>query len=150
MWRVTFAFEAVPFGYEFVEDFETHRAEQVQVKTKDENHAEHPWLSALAKWRNIVTPECSPPPPFTRIKNLGWDGEDVPSDTKGRRHPKYVAPTWSFASIEAQVSHTYKEMKDIVAKCISISTKLDGPDRYGRVSTGSLTIKVSTGTSFNF
>jgi hypothetical protein len=60
-------------------------------------------------------------------------------------HPaSYRAPSWSWASIDAEISFHPLELDQILAECLECPIVLAGIDPFGRVSSAFIKLRVST------
>lgn len=147
LWHVHLEPEVKPAGYTYVEDFKAYQEQYHGPIPLASEQKTHPWLDVLERWREIVTPDCPPLGHDTEVRMLRqtYDvGKVSKSGSVPKRTRPYVAPTWSFASIDAPVTYSYTKDDGlgIVAECIDVRTELAGPNEYGHIKNGSLTIKV--------
>ncbi|KAK5175898.1 uncharacterized protein LTR77_001038 [Saxophila tyrrhenica] len=146
LWHAHTEPEATPFGFSSVEDFEAYLQRYPDNNSTPGSDRTNPWLEVLEKWRWVVTPGCPPLPHDTEVGTIRHNddmGEISKTGFTLKRPTAYVAPSWSFASVDAPVKYTYHEDAglDVVANCINIQTELPGPNKYGHVKSGSLTIR---------
>ncbi|KAK3706626.1 hypothetical protein LTR37_012635 [Vermiconidia calcicola] len=145
LWHVRLRVEAEPVGFTFQEDFrDRQQSPQRQLR---EGEVEREWAADLEKWRATVTPAAAsaPWPKDARIiQHLHFDGVNTEGLTL-RRPREYVAPTWSFASIDAPVTFSYSFAANasptVIARCLDIHTRLAAANRYGHVEAGAITIR---------
>lgn len=80
-------------------------------------------------------------------QNLLWspyDEEDLPTPHVGTPSYTYRAPSWSWASLDGRITFFLCRVipsQPISASVLTINTELSGPDPYGQVKSGTLTIK---------
>ncbi|KAN0095112.1 hypothetical protein V8E51_015823 [Hyaloscypha variabilis] len=74
-----------------------------------------------------------------------YDEEDLPNPGyTATRSAQYRAPSWSWASVDSRISSFLCRAvpsQPIFATVLDISTELSGPDPYGQVKSGCLTIR---------
>lgn len=147
LWHVHLETESSPAGYTFVEDFRAYEEKYHGPIPVSDPEQLHPWVDQSEKWRRVVCPQTEPLPSDTKVRELRRNadfGEMSKSGFTLARAKTYVAPTWSFGSVDAPVTYPYAEDPGLgtVAYCRSIRTELDGQTEYGRLKGGSVALKV--------
>lgn len=72
------------------------------------------------------------------IEQLLWHCPEDPG--KKSRRPEWRAPTWSWASVDAEVQYFESEDRNEYVRVVDAWTRPSGPDPYGAVADGELTL----------
>jgi hypothetical protein len=59
---------------------------------------------------------------------------------------EYRAPSWSWASLDAEIDYMFALKDELLATCVDVRVKPMGKDAFGRVVSGRLTLKASENT----
>ncbi len=72
--------------------------------------------------------------------------ESVPPDTKAKAHypAKYRAPSWSWASVDGEVSFYRIDKDKVQARCLGVEVMPAGTDKFGKIQLGWIPLEVST------